>query len=164
MKKLMFLVSMVAAMFAFTSCEKEAEVNTIVLDGVAYNVTPHLGCTNERYFLDASNDQVSLNCDMFSENLGKTYDLSKQYTTDHFSIMLQLPETYIGMKNHPDFFGGIIGEQSYENESPFKSGKMTFAKDGDNYTFDIKGAELKNGQKLSIRLEITPNQYEKLDW
>ena len=48
MKKLMFLVSMVAAMFAFTSCEKEAEVNTIVLDGVAYNVTPHLGCTNER--------------------------------------------------------------------------------------------------------------------
>ena len=41
---------------------------------------------------------------------------------------------------------------------------MTFAKDGDNYTFDIKGAELKNGQKLSIRLEITPNQYEKLNW
>ena len=160
----MFFVSMVAVLFAFSSCEKEAEINQIVFDGVAYEVTPHVGHAEARYFLDANGGEVSLKCDLFAENLDKTYDLTKQNTADHFSIMLQLPDVYIGAENHPDFFGGVVGDDSYENESPFKSGKMTFAQDGDNFTFVIKDAELKNGQKLSVNLQITPDQYEELGW
>lgn len=164
MKKMLLLVSMVVAMCAFSSCEKEAEINQIVFDGVAYDVTPHVACADSRFFLNADNDEVSLKCDLFAENLNKTYDLTEQNTADHFSIMLGLPDVYVGAENHPDFFGGIIGEQSYEDESPFNSGKMTFAQDGDNFTFVIKDAELKNGKKLSINLEITPSQIEILQW
>lgn len=167
MKKLMFFVSMVAAIFAFSSCEKEAEINQIIYDGTSYNVTPHLGysANSSRYFLDVMYDStVNVRCDLFSVNLGKTYDLSKQAANDDFSLMFQFPETYINMENHPDYFAGCVNDQTYENESPFKSGKMSFAKDGDNFTFTITGAELKNGKKLSVSLEITPAEFEEFNW
>ena len=157
MKKLFLLVSVVFAMFAFASCSgDEAEVNQMVFDGVAYDVTPHLTVFDSRYFLSAEGNQVSMRCDLHDANLGKSYDLTKQNVSDDFSIMMTFAETYINMENHPDFFAGCVGDNNYENESPFKSGEMTFAKDGDNYTFVIRNAEFKNGQKVSVNLELTP--------
>lgn len=166
MKKIAFMLLVVAFATTLASCEKDPispvdpDNNVLLYNTGHYNMDCRFSPPfHDNFDIDAVSEEsffgplISFHFNNIPyEMLGKTIDLTKK---SEFTLSFKV-SYHVEWFASPEGVYGTIGEDyehstEYPDESPFKSGTMTLTEDATGITFVLDG-KLKNGDSIRMKL------------
>lgn len=172
MKKRLFLCFVAFAALMFAACEKDEPTpteqpladNTLIYDGVTYQMTPFLEIYNNQLtMLNAFSTDTSLNgqpkitFDHFhihSDDWNTTTNLTNPTGDRFYEIAFEGEVLTMIARGDANSAEGMIDNVQYENESVFTSGtlKVTGENNGSGKVLVELDCVLKNGKSLKMKI------------